>query len=148
MQTGCASIPRRYDGAIRLPSRPALLLLAILLAGVSILFFFNPDRCGFYPVCLFHQTTGLFCPGCGSLRALHQLLHGHVGAAFHFNALLVLAMPMLFALALRLVIRRYRNQPSAITIRPEWLWWGFAVVLVFGIVRNLPLSDLAWLGPR
>ena len=65
------------------------LLVAI---GGAILFCFDPSA-GFYPVCLFHQATGLLCPGCGSLRAMHQLLHGHLLAAFEFNPLLLLCLP-------------------------------------------------------
>ena len=65
----------------------ATMSLVALAAGV--LFCFDPNRYPFYPLCFFHRATGLLCPGCGSLRALHQLLHGNLATAFHFNALLV-----------------------------------------------------------
>ena len=56
-----------------------LVLGAFALLGLAaVLFFFNPAQSGFYPFCVFHRTTGLLCPGCGSLRALHQLLHQRI----------------------------------------------------------------------
>ena len=48
-----------------------------------------------------YQLTGLACPGCGSLRALHQLTHGHFGEALRLNPMLVMALPFLFWIVLR-----------------------------------------------
>lgn len=110
-------------------------LLAI--ATSLVLFFFDPERSGFYPLCLFHRTTGLLCPGCGGLRAAHQLLHGHVLAAFRFNALLVLSLPFAAALGLRLLLRRLRGQRFSFDIRPAWVWAGLIVLAAFGVARNL-----------
>src|SRR5258708_4223181 len=65
-------------------------LLCWFIPGVEaglILFFHNPSESQFYPVCLFHKLTGWHCPGCGSLRALFHLAHGHWATAFHFNPL-------------------------------------------------------------
>ena len=39
--------------------------------------------------------TGLHCPGCGSLRAVRQFLHGELWAAFRLNPLMVLSLPLL-----------------------------------------------------
>jgi hypothetical protein len=78
-------------------ARPAVLTVFGLLAGVAciVLFYFDPRQYHFYPVCFFHQTTGLLCPGCGTLRGLHQLLHGHLAAAFRFNPMLIVSLPFL-----------------------------------------------------
>jgi hypothetical protein len=95
-------------------------LSALLVAmGGAILFCFDPNGGGFYPVCLFHQATGLLCPGCGSLRAMHQLLHGHVLAAFEFNPLLLLCLPAAawYAARYALTARRVAKVSGA---RPSW----------------------------
>jgi hypothetical protein len=118
-----------------------------ILGSAAILFLFNPTESGFYPVCLFHQSTGLLCPGCGSLRALHQLLHGNVIAALHFNALLVLSLPLAAWFCCRSIIANLKQRPAAICIRPAWLWSGLVVSVVFGILRNLPFAQSAWLAP-
>ena len=117
--------------------------LAFLAMIAGVLFLFNPSQYHFYPVCFFHEVTGLLCPGCGALRAMHQLLHGHLAAAFHFNPLLVLALPFLFWMGVRLIARNAEHQSPSVALRPFWIWALFAVVVVFGVLRNLPF---AWLG--
>lgn len=71
-----------------------LLILGLVLMGLLIFyFFFNPGSENFLIKCTFKTVTGLDCPGCGSQRALHSLLHGEVKKAFFFNPLFVLAIP-------------------------------------------------------
>ena len=53
----------------------------------------NPETSAWFPRCPIKWLTGFSCPGCGSQRAVHALLHGHVAQAWHFNAALVLALP-------------------------------------------------------
>src|SRR5882724_8290263 len=95
-----------------LSSRGFGFALTVLLAAAAslLLFFFEPGRYAFYPRCLFHQTTGLLCPGCGSLRAMHELLHGHVIAAVHLNALFVICIPPVCWVAARSFVRRLKDQ--------------------------------------
>jgi len=118
-----------------------------LAGGGLILFLFNPVQSDFYPFCFFHRITGLQCPGCGSLRAMHQLLHGNVGAAFHYNALLILSLPLLLAQAVRIGIAKATHQPARGAFNPAWLWAGMAVLILFAILRNLPFHAFAWLAP-
>jgi hypothetical protein len=128
--------------------QPGTLALGLALGGVAAawLYAFDPAKGGLYPVCYFHQTTGLLCPGCGGLRALHQLLHGHLAAAWHFNPLLVLFLPLAAWMAGGGALNLLRGRPATFVVRPAWLWLAGGVVLVFGILRNLPCPQLAWLG--
>jgi hypothetical protein len=118
-------------------------LIGFALTACAVLFYFDPASHGFYPVCLFHEATGLWCPGCGSLRALHQLLHGHIFAAFRFNPLLVLSLPFCIWFAGRHIFRTDPNQSVGAKVSLKWIWIGFAVVLVFSVWRNLPGSPFA-----
>ena len=45
-----------------------------------------------FPKCPFRSLTGLLCPGCGSQRGIHQVLHGHFIEALKLNALLIPAI--------------------------------------------------------
>jgi hypothetical protein len=90
------------------------------MAAVAMLFFFNPARYGFYPNCVFHSITGLDCPGCGSLRAIHELLHGNVAAAIRLNALFVASLPGSLLLTTR-----------------NRLWIFLALACVFTVIRNV-----------
>src|SRR5687767_9946485 len=60
---------------------------SLLAAGAVYLFVFEPGRSGFFPICPFRFLTGFTCPGCGTTRALHQILHGHILTAFTLNPL-------------------------------------------------------------
>jgi hypothetical protein len=128
----------------RLSSNPAQRNVAWLLViffgaatGAALLYWFNPASSGFYPICLFYQTTGLQCPGCGSLRAMHQLLHGKWGAAFHLNPLLMVALPAAAGLAARFGLAKVQRRPCPRLIRPAHLWISLVVLVVFSIWRNL-----------
>ena len=127
------------------------LALALALLGVLaglVLFCFDPAQWSFYPPCLFHQLTGLACPGCGGLRALHQLAHGHVAVAFHLNPLLVLAVPMALWLLARQLAGKHAGKRIVATLsRPPWPWIVLGVVILFGVLRNLPLPPFAYLSP-
>lgn len=124
---------------------PSVVIAVLAVPAGVVLFWFDPSRSPFYPTCQFHRLTGLQCPGCGSLRAMHQLLHGRLAAAFHLNALLVVSLPALAWWAARTSIGLWKRQPLADGIRPAWLWCALAVTLAFGVLRNLPLPQLAWL---
>ena len=130
--------------ALWLPS--AIVALVCLAAGL-VLFAFDPAHHAFYPVCTFYRTTGLLCPGCGSLRALHQLLHGHWRAALHDNLLLIASLPLAGWFILHSVVAGTRHQPWCPEIRPRWLWVALVVVILFGVLRNLPFAQRFWLAP-
>ena len=108
---------------------------AVMAAGAWVLYTFPPTAYGFYPKCVFHEVTGLNCPGCGSTRAAYQLLHGHVGAAFRLN-------PMLFVLmfvALCAVPSIVRGRTPRFLMQPWFAWTSFVVLTSFWIVRNTPI---------
>jgi hypothetical protein len=114
-----------------------LLVISIGAIAVVIIYSFNPAQYGFYPRCALYETTGLLCPGCGSLRALHQLLHGHLAEAFRLNALLVLSLPVFAWLSCRVALRKFQHRPVLFIVHPFWMWSGLAVLLLFAIGRNL-----------
>lgn len=71
-----------------------LLVISVLLfVGCVIYYFFNPKEVVFFPQCPFHTITGLDCPGCGSQRAIHSLLHFQFKEAFFSNPLLIFSIP-------------------------------------------------------
>ena len=81
---------------LRLKRVTVILIAAALVAAAAILFYcIDPSEFRYAPKCIFYMLTGLECPGCGSQRALHALTHLHVAEAFHYNALLVSALPFL-----------------------------------------------------
>lgn len=126
------------------PTRRAVLTGAIglLLLGALIFFAFDPTKVAIFPQCMFHQVTGLDCPGCGAQRALHQLLHGNFIAALRLNAMFVLSLPLAAWYGPRLVVRAFTRQPSGTP--PRWLWFYIGAWILFGVLRNLPFPVCAW----
>ena len=75
--------PRLLLAGLDIPLWLAYAVLALASAGgLTVVYFFDPRNPGPYPICPFFGLTGCYCPGCGTLRALHQLLHGNPVAAF------------------------------------------------------------------
>lgn len=112
-----------------------------LLAGTvttALLFWFDPAFGGFYPVCPLYRLTGWQCPGCGGLRAIHQLLHGHWLEAARLNALLVVSLPFLAWFGARQFARKiWGREFRHGAVHPALLWAGLGAVLAFSVARNL-----------
>ncbi|MCU0418282.1 MAG: DUF2752 domain-containing protein [Cyclobacteriaceae bacterium] len=64
-----------------------------MLAGLGFVFRRLDPAQHPFPACPFLKVTGYKCPGCGSQRAIHQLLNGNLKQAFLLNPLLVMAIP-------------------------------------------------------
>jgi Protein of unknown function (DUF2752) len=114
-------------------------------AGVVLVAVVSPERPGHYPVCPTYALTGLYCPGCGGLRAVHALCHGDLTLALHRNAVVVLGVPLAIWAYLAWVRRSLLGRPAA-WFPPKALLWGGAVALIgFTLLRNLP--GFGWLAP-
>jgi hypothetical protein len=116
----------------------------LLLAGSAYLFIFEPGKSGFFPICLFRFFTGFTCPGCGSTRAVHQILHGHIETAFMLNPLLLLSLPfMLYAFLRYSVIVLRGGVPRQNLLPAVYIYALFFIVLSFWIFRNTPFYPFA-----
>ena len=115
----------------------ALLALGAFFSILLVLVFVDPRTAPYAPFCPFHRATGLWCPGCGTGRALHALVHGDVLHAVRLNVLAVAAIPVFLALAIGAALRPERQLP----VPPVWLRWAIYALLAFFLVaRNLPFA--------
>jgi|LSQX01.2.fsa_nt_gb hypothetical protein len=109
----------------------------LLVAAALILYCFDPSRTSVFPPCPFHYLTGCNCPGCGSLRAIHSLLHGNVSTALSMNPLMVVSIPIL----------------GVMLLNPRWIykqwvpWAAMSVLVCYGVLRNLPFWPFSLLAP-
>jgi hypothetical protein len=110
---------------------------AAMLATLAVVYKFPPSEYGFYPRCIIHATTHWLCPGCGSTRALHALLHFDVRSALHYNALFsVLAPIMLLWIAFCCYrVMRYDQFPR-LAIPRALIACLVVSVLFFTVARN------------
>lgn len=128
----------------------ALAIVATTIAALLYLRLFNPATPGtnYYPSCPFHTLTGLNCPGCGTLRGLHQLTHGHLVTALNYNALMVLSLPFLAYsfTSYALLALRGRGLPKPF-IQPVFIRALFLSIMAFWILRNIPVYPFTLLSP-
>ncbi|OAA26223.1 Protein of unknown function (DUF2752) [Frankia sp. EI5c] len=136
--------PRRdYSPGARLAGLTAV---AAIAAGVSArIYLVDPAEPGHYPSCPFRALTGWDCPGCGSLRGLHQLLHGQLTAAADHNVFMVVAVPAL-TLAWLVAVARAAGWRRRLPAVPVPALTALPILVgVFWVLRNLPLPVGDWL---
>lgn len=68
-------------------------VIILIAAALYIFYTLDPAEQPLFPKCPFLLATGYECPGCGSQRAIHSLLHLDIGAALRYNAFMLLALP-------------------------------------------------------
>ena len=123
-------------------------LVLLALAGLAVLLVWDPSKSAVFPPCPFHALTGLHCPGCGTLRALHQLLHGNLLAALGLNPLMVLCLPFIaYSLLSGLVRIVSGRRLPAVFVPAGWIWTLLGVIVLFWILRNVPLHPFSCLAP-
>jgi hypothetical protein len=116
----------------------------VSLAAAVYAFIFEPGKSGIFPACMFRALTGLACPGCGSTRALHQLLHGHVANAFVLNPLLLIVLPILFYSLVRHTGWAITGATPVRNRLPASAIYGiFFLLLSFWVIRNTPIYPFA-----
>ena len=122
---------------------------AVVTAGGALVATRNPTTASFLPPCPLDALTGIHCPGCGSTRATHALLNGDLLAAFDFNPLMMLALPVIALAFVRWWAAGlgYRAPRAELRLPPMAIWGIFAVVVVFGVARNLPWAAVRWMAP-
>ena len=131
-------------------SEKALYVLAgaLLIMSAGILYVLDPREAGNYPVCPFIGVTGYHCPGCGTLRALHQLLYGNPVSALGYNLLTVLSLPFLgYAFAVG-GLRAFRvPAPRPLFVNSKLIWGLVFGVVAFWALRNVPVEPMSILAP-
>ncbi|MEP6647907.1 MAG: DUF2752 domain-containing protein [Saprospiraceae bacterium] len=111
-----------------------------ILGGIFIIILYgivDPDKFVF-PKCPFRVLTGLLCPGCGSQRAMHQVLHGHFLSSMKLNPLFLPGIVYAFVGA---IISNFfpgtwpEVRHSFYGLKAAYL--ALIIVLVFWVGRNI-----------
>ena len=123
--------------------------LLIGFTGLAVLFFvLNPAEHEVFPRCLFNSITGYYCPGCGSQRAIHSLLHLNFAGVVSNNFLFIPAMLLIIYHYLFPYFNRFFNWklPNIFYFKST-PWIIFAVVILFWVLRNIPFYPFSALAP-
>jgi len=132
-------------------SKKILYILGIPVALALLVYFFNynPEGgAGLFLPCPFKYLTGLHCPGCGSQRALHNLLHLDFAKVASYNFLFLPAVGVfLYNLFIR-VHNHYKEKKLVNYIyKPIFPRVVLGLVIVFWIARNIPVKPFSFLAP-
>jgi hypothetical protein len=104
----------------------------IVLAGLILIYkSFNPLHYSLFPKCPFYAFTGYKCPGCGSQRAIHNLLNFELDNAWRQNFLVIIAIPYIITG----LIFEYKKDPTPKILKWRKILFGYnAIIIVFIIV--------------
>jgi len=105
--------------------------------GLGVAYYFlDPGRLEWAPKCPLKMATGYDCPGCGSQRMIHALLHGDLAAALEANALMLILLPLIIVMAwVEWLKHRYPRLHRVMFSTPMALGIGAAIILWWGL-RN------------
>ena len=119
-----------------------------MLVGVAAVWYFEPATSGIFPACPLYTMTGFACPGCGMTRGFHALFHGDILTALDFNALIPLVAIFFGYWFLSLVLTAIRGRGFGFgKLSAGLVGTTFVLLLVFGIVRNIPAYPFTILFP-
>ncbi|WP_405336212.1 DUF2752 domain-containing protein [Psychroserpens sp.] len=122
-------------------------IVITLLGVLSLYFFWNPSEHNIFPKCPFYSLTGIYCAGCGSQRAIHQIMNGHIITGIRHNYLLIVVFIVLSYKALIFILNKIYNKAFFdVFHKPFATKIILVLVLLFWILRNIemhPFSELA-----
>ena len=113
------------------------------MLAVAALSWRDPHAGGSWGVCPVYGLTGQYCPGCGSLRAIHDLAEGRLGEAIGHNLLVVPALLWLGWWWLSRVTAAMGAPLAEPPSSKRFCWTLLATLAIFTLLRNLPGSPLA-----
>ena len=128
--------------AVMSTKRIVLVTLAALIVLIGLVVYFNfdpsnPTLSKFFPKCPFYSLLGLKCPGCGTQRAIHAMLNGDLAGAAHYNALLLVALPLIGLYLLADVLKkRWPGLNNALN-HPVSIGILLVTVVAWLVLRNI-----------
>lgn len=136
-------------GISKVPRKLFIFLIGVLFLGITLRYFFmDPSSSPYFPKCPVFSFTGYYCTGCGSQRALHNLLHLNIPGVLKHNALFIPAsLLIIYHYAIKyLPFNSVKKLPNII-YHPKTPIIIFAIVILFTIFRNIPIIPFSFLAP-
>ncbi len=123
--------------------------LLIAIVALAILFYFlDPLVHPIFPKCIFHSMTGLHCPGCGSQRAIHSLVHLNFAGVVSNNVLFIPALLMVvYGISIPVINRKFEKNYPNLMKHPKTPLVILILIILFWIIRNIPFYPFTILAP-
>ena len=109
-----------------------------LAAGILTAFaLWYPEFRIFFPICPSYTFFHIYCPGCGSTRAVYCLLHGDLTGFFRNNIMLLPMLSLVGVLLIRPDFKRHYIFLNIFTL----------LLILYTICRNIPIYPFTLLTP-
>lgn len=112
--------------------------LCMALAVLPLVFAFDPAATWWFPSCPLRALTGWLCPFCGSLRAIHALVHGDPRVAVALNPLVTAGVLIGVAALVSDAVHPVRTSRFEQLLARCFSARGVAVAIAFAVLRNVP----------
>lgn len=124
--------------------------LGLLFVGMIIAilyFYFNHST--FFLKCPLYSTTGVYCPGCGSQRAFHDLLHFDFMGVVKQNILFLFGILLTAYYFIIIAINKLfdKNVKSFLSHKKAPIII-LVFLIIFWVLRNIPVYPFTLLAPR
>ena len=145
-----AQVTATPPSAVTPARRQRMLAPALVIGGLAAtslaLHVRDPHDSGTWGYCP-SAAMGIWCPGCGGLRAVNDLTNGDVAAAASSNLMLLLALPTVVFVLGRWAVDSWAGRTRDHDTRLIMVVTSIYLVALtaFTVLRNLPAGS--WLAP-
>lgn len=113
-----------------------------LLIGILIGYYFFNRLTHISIPCFFKLISGFECPGCGITRCLFSILELDFKKAFNYNQLVFIMLPFFTIYYIYKTYMYIVNKKEKIIISDSFRILLLIIVIIFGIIRNIPFFKL------
>jgi len=124
--------------------------IMLLFFGIVAFIYFtiNPNEVDFMLKCPLYKTTGVYCPGCGSQRAVHHLLHFEFIRAANNNILLLVGLvSATYHYGISFINTYFNKNYKSIFDTTRNLLIVLFITIIFWILRNIHQYPFTLLAP-
>ena len=110
----------------------------IIILAILLLYFILNVTISFSVPCLFHEITGLYCPGCGITRMIIAIYKLDFYQAFRYNPLVFIMLPFIVFLVVDYIHKKIVNKKPVYQHINDKIWYAVIIIFIlYGILRNI-----------
>ncbi len=119
--------------------------ISILAIIAAVLYFLPPSETKLFPGCPWHMLTGTYCPGCGSVRGVTEIVNGNLFGLWNQNPLAMVLAPIIIYAAIRKVVEAVAAYQMPAILTPQWVYVVLLImILAYWVLRNF----IPYLAPK
>ncbi|MBH1941742.1 DUF2752 domain-containing protein [Mobilitalea sibirica] len=113
--------------------------IIFIIGTLGISYYIFSKYTGIYIPCIFHEITGLYCPGCGITRMLASLIEGNVYRAFQSNEALFILLPFFAFEFVIYIVKSVKGLARKVSRLHSFVYlFVLGILILYGVMRNIP----------